>query len=488
MKTLVELNTTFNFKWTDGQTWLVLGNDDLAKKNFFDTLATKKIVQSGEIHYPFAKDYLDATPIGEYRRVADRISYISFRHHFRNKSNISQFYYQQRFNSFEIEDSVKVIDYLESLTINKTGIWNVDRVTDRLQLSGLIDKPMISLSNGETRRLMFAAALLKNPEIILIEHPFVGLDASTRVAFDALFTEIVESGIHLIISSHHREIPSIVTDVIIFDKDAMPKQRKIDDFNINSISSQYSDKKQFTTNNIKPLLNSKEPLRYNNIVLMNNVNVRYGSKQILENVNWDVRQGERWNLRGPNGAGKSTLLSLINGDNPQAYANDIILFDRKRGSGESIWDIKKKIGYVSPEFFQFFPTQQTCFDIACSGFFDTLGLFRKCSARQKKTVSQWLEATGLTGEENTRFDKLSVSQQRICLITRALVKSPPLLILDEPCQGLNTEQKETIKGLVDQLCANSEITVIYVSHYPEDIPRCVNKSLSLENGRVVANI
>lgn len=488
MNTLVELNTTFNFKWTDGQIWLVLGNDDLAKKDFFDALSTKKIVQSGEIRYPFAQAYLDATPVGEYRRAADLISYISFRHHFRNKSNTSQFYYQQRFNSFEIEDSVKVIDYLESLTVNKTGQWTINRVIDRLQLNELIDKPMISLSNGETRRLMFAAALLKNPEIILVEHPFVGLDASTRVAFDALFTEIVESGIHLIISSHHLEIPSVVTDVIIFDKNAMPKQREIADLNIDLFSSQHSDQKQFTINHLRPLFTSNKSVKYNNIVLMNNVNVRYGTKQILKNVSWDVRQGERWNLRGPNGAGKSTLLSLINGDNPQAYANNIILFDRKRGSGESIWDIKKKIGYVSPEFFQFFPTQQTCFDIVCSGFFDTLGLFRKCSANQKEIVSQWLEATGLSGEENTRFDKLSVSQQRMCLITRALVKSPPLLILDEPCQGLNTEQKETIKGLVDQLCADSEITVIYVSHYPEDIPRCVNKSLSLENGRVVANV
>lgn len=488
MKTLVELNTTFNFKWTDAQTWLVLGNDDLAKKDFFDTLATKKIVQSGEAHYPFAKDYLDATPVGEYRRVADLISYISFRHHFRNKSNISQFYYQQRFNSFEIEDSIKVIDYLESLTSIKTGKWTVSRVVDRLLLSKLIDKPMISLSNGETRRLMFAAALLKNPKIILVEHPFVGLDASTRVAFDALFTEIVESGIHLIVSSHHLEIPSVVTDVIIFDKDAMPKQRKIADFNINEINDQSSVQKQVGINHLKPLLNPNNPATYNHIVLMNNVNVRYGAKQILENISWEVRQGERWNLRGPNGAGKSTLLSLINGDNPQAYANDIILFDRKRGSGESIWDIKKKIGYVSPEFFQFFPMQQTCFDIACSGFFDTLGLFRKCSASQKEIALQWLEATGLSGEVNTRFDKLSVSQQRICLITRALVKSPPLLILDEPCQGLNTEQKERIKDLVNQLCVDSEITVIYVSHYPEDIPRCVNKSLSLENGRVVANV
>lgn len=100
---------------------------------------------------------------------------------------------------------------------------------------------------------------------------------------------------------------------------------------------------------------------------------------------------------------------------------------------------------------------------------------------------RWLEATGLAAEVNTKFNKLTVSQQRICLITRALVKNPPLLILDEPCQGLSTDQKDNLKQLVNQICASGDITLIYVSHYPDDIPDCVNKSLSLENGKVVAS-
>ena len=487
MNTLIELNTTFNFTWKEGQTWVVLGDDEPAKKDFFDTLSGKKIIHSGTIKYPFAESYLNNTPIGEYRRVSDLISYISFRHHFRNKSNTNQFYYQQRFNSFEIEDSIKVLDYMKSITSKISGQWTIDRVVDRLFLTDLVDKPMISLSNGETRRLMFAAALLKNPKIALIEHPFVGLDQSTRKAFDLLFTEIVDSGIHLIVSSDRREIPSVVNNAIVFDKESMPIQTSIDKLNLNKIKSEHTDKKKINNDNINLLLKDKEAINYNTIVVMNNVNIRYGSKQILEGINWEIKPGERWNLRGPNGAGKSTLLSLINGDNPQAYANDIVLFDRKRGSGESIWDIKKKIGYVSPEFFQFFPTQQSCLDIVCSGFFDTLGLFRKCNKKQTETAMRWLEATGLAAEVNTKFNKLTVSQQRICLITRALVKNPPLLILDEPCQGLSTEQKDNLKQLVNQICASGDITLIYVSHYPDDIPDCVNKSLSLENGKVVAS-
>lgn len=488
MTTLIELDTTFTFTWKEGQSWAVLGNDEQAKKDFFEMLSGKKIVHQGEITFPFAKSYLHSTPVGEYRKVADLIAYISFKHHFRNKSNTSQFYYQQRFNSFEIEDSVNVQDYLTSISVNYIGEWTVDRVINLFRLDTLADKPMISLSNGETRRLMFAAALLKNPKILLIEHPFVGLDQATRTRFDSLFTQIVASGTHLIVASDHREIPTVVNRAIIFEKGSMPKQCPITELSLADTGSQSVDKQGNYKDKLNLLLTESESnqLDYNTIVVMNNVNIRYGNKQILENINWEVRPGERWNLRGPNGAGKSTLLSLINGDNPQAYANEIVLFDRKRGTGESIWDIKRKIGYVSPEFFQFFPAQQTCLDIVCSGFFDTLGLFRKCAPKQRALAQQWLETTGLAEERETMFNKLSISQQRICLITRALVKNPPLLILDEPCQGLNTEQKENIKGLINQLCAVSSITLIYVSHYPEDIPDCVNKILSLENGRVTS--
>lgn len=485
MNTLIELDTTFTFTWKEGQSWVVLGDDEQAKKDFFEILSGKKIVHRGTIAFPFAKAYLAATPVGEYRKVADLIAYISFKHHFRNTSNISQFYYQQRFNSFEIEDSVKVKDYLTAISVKYTGLWTMPRVIDLFRLDSLIDKPMISLSNGETRRLMFAAALLRNPKILLVEHPFVGLDQATRAAFDSLFTEIVASGTHLIVASDHREIPATISHAIVFEKQTMPKQYPIHALPPKENQSQHAEKQHNYKDKLNQLISNTAPRSYNTIVVMNNVSIRYGTKQILDGVNWEIKPGDRWNLRGPNGAGKSTLLSLINGDNPQAYANDIVLFDRKRGSGESIWDIKKKIGYVSPEFFQFFPTHQSCLDIVCSGFFDTLGLFRKCTVQQKELAQQWLETTGLAEETHTTFNKLSISQQRICLITRALVKNPPLLILDEPCQGLNSEQKENLKELINQLCAASNITLIYVSHYLEDIPDCVNKTLSLENGNVI---
>src|SRR5688572_13384763 len=118
---------------------------------------------------------------------------------------------------------------------------------------------------------------------------------------------------------------------------------------------------------------------------MKKVSVQYGDKIILDEVNWKVMKGERWLLSGPNGAGKSTLLSLITADNPKAYANSIFLFGKKRGSGESIWDIKKKIGFISPELHLFFDQGTSCFDVIASGLFDTIGLFRQLSAAQQRS-------------------------------------------------------------------------------------------------------
>jgi molybdate transport system ATP-binding protein len=199
-----------------------------------------------------------------------------------------------------------------------------------------------------------------------------------------------------------------------------------------------------------------------------------------------VHQGERWALSGPNGAGKSTLLSLVNGDNPQAYANNIILFDRKRGSGESIWDIKKEIGFVSPELFQYFPTDSSCLHVIESGFYDTVGLFRQTDRVKENICLQWMNLMHIPQYANKLFSMIPASAQRLCLLARALVKNPALLILDEPSQGLDTSQQQFFTRLIDEICTHSNVTVVYVSHYEHHIPDAVTKHLRLVSGKVVS--
>jgi molybdate transport system ATP-binding protein len=200
-----------------------------------------------------------------------------------------------------------------------------------------------------------------------------------------------------------------------------------------------------------------------------------------------VRKGERWNVSGPNGAGKSTLLSLITADNPQAYANEIWLFDRRRGTGETIWDIKRKIGFVSPELHLYFDTGVSCFEVIASGLFDTIGLFRPLTAQQEETTLLWMQLLSLQELRTRRLAQLSTGQQRMVLLARALIKNPPMLILDEPSQGLDEEQTAYFKSLVTTLCEAFDKTLIYVSHYRQELPACIDKFLQLEKGGIINN-
>ena len=218
---------------------------------------------------------------------------------------------------------------------------------------------------------------------------------------------------------------------------------------------------------------------------MNNINITYGQKEILKEVNWQIRQGDRWALLGPNGAGKSTLLSLVNADNPQAYANDITLFDRRRGTGESIWDIKSKTGFVSPELYQYFPMDISCLQVIESGFYDTMGLFRPSDPKKSAIALRWMKALEVDRYARVLLKNIPASAQRLCLLARALIKNPALLIFDEPCQGMDLHQQLHFKMLVDTICELSNVTLIYVTHYQNEIPDSVDKVLRLNKGKMV---
>jgi len=205
----------------------------------------------------------------------------------------------------------------------------------------------------------------------------------------------------------------------------------------------------------------------------------------LHDVDWQVLPGERWALLGPNGAGKSTLLSLVNGDNPQAYANDIVLFNKKRGTGESIWDIKSKIGFVSPELHQYFPTDNSCLQVIESGYYDTLGLFRPSQKVKADTALSWMQALEIDKYARMLLKNIPASAQRLCLLARALIKNPALLIFDEPCQGMDEHQQLHFKNIVNTICDLSDVTLIYVTHYQQEIPDSVTKVLRLDKGMVV---
>ncbi|MCR9014024.1 ATP-binding cassette domain-containing protein [Aquiflexum gelatinilyticum] len=473
-----------DFEWERGQHWAILGQSGVELTAFLDTILGKTMVTSGIIQRAFAKEYQEQkSEAGEVNSFRDLIATVSQQYSFKNKSNIQNFYYQQRFNSMESDEALTVKDYLKNIEVKVPGPWSLSKVIRFMNLEHLKDKSLIKLSNGETRRLSFASALIKNPKILLMDQPLTGLDKGTRDDFGSMVSDIIASGIHVLMSTHHDEIPSSISHVgFLSDKNISI----VSNFeNLNSSHQNWLSENQIDTGTINSLLVKEEDQNFQKIVELRNVSIQYGNKQILEGVDWTILPNEKWALKGQNGAGKSTLLSLILAENPQAYSNEIYLFDKKRGSGESIWDIKKQIGFVAPELSRFFPSNQTCLKVILSGLFDTMGLFKKVSPEQEKSAIDWLVLFGLENVAHILFNRVPLENQRFILLARALIKRPKLLVMDEASQGMDDLQRVRFRETIDIVSKIFPLAMVYVSHYEEDIPKCVDKILRLSNGKVV---
>lgn len=471
-----------DFEWETGQHWAILGQSGVELTAFLDTLLGKTMVTSGRIQRSFAKEYQEQkSEAGEVNSFRDLITTVSQQYTFKNKSNLGNFYYQQRFNSMESDEALTVEDYLKNIEVKVPGPWSLSKVIRFMNLEHLKDKSLIKLSNGETRRLSFATALIKNPKILLMDQPLTGLDKETRGDFGGMLSDIIASGIHVLMSTHHDEIPSGITHVAILGENKISNADKAE--RIKGVHQSLRFENDVDPEFVKRLLVKNSAFSFQKILEFKNTAVRYGDKQILDGINWTILPNEKWALKGENGAGKSTLLSLVLGENPQAYANEIWLFDRKRGSGESIWDIKKQIGFVAPELSRFFPPNQTCIKVVLSGLFDTMGLFKKVSQDQEKLAMDWLGLFHLENIANRLLSQVSLENQRFILLARALIKNPELLVLDEAAQGMDDLQRVRFRETVDLVCKILPVSMIYVSHYEEDIPKCVNKIFRLKGGK-----
>jgi len=209
------------------------------------------------------------------------------------------------------------------------------------------------------------------------------------------------------------------------------------------------------------------------LIALHDVTLRYGSHTIFEHLSWDVKRGERWALHGRNGSGKSALLGLICADNPQSYACNISLFGCRRGTGESIWDIKRRIGYVSPEMHRAYMKDLPAIEIVASGLHDSIGLYVRPRPEQIGTCMDWMRVFGIEALAERTFMTLSSGEQRLVLLVRAFVKDPELLILDEPFHGLDTGRREQVRAIIDDFCMRPNKTLVMVTHYPEELPSCI---------------
>lgn len=463
------LFSELTFTMSRGEHWLLTGAAGVGKSTLGKALCGL-IFHRGALHIDFA-------PIAAPGDAVPKALFVDQWHHFKDHTGLSStFYYQQRYNSQDSENAVTLIEELLAAAPDaEAEAWNLLRA---LHVDHRAYASLVQLSSGEHKKLQLARAFLSRPQLLVLDNPYLGLDAATCANLDDLFAGVVKHGTQLIIIADGVQLPSVVTHVATLSAGALGIVPRAAYELIHSASPELPAAPVVLPRQAPATADFKTFIR------MAHVNVRYDNKPILDDINWTVNRGERWWLKGHNGAGKSTLLSLVVGDNPQAYANEIYLFDKRRGTGESIWDLKRRIGYISPELHWYFDQQTSCADAIATGFFDTTGLYRQTTEEQKAIVDQWLDVFDLKASRHRRLQDLSVGRQRLTLLARALVKNPPVLILDEPCQGLDEQQAAHFIRVVDEL---RDRTLLYVSHRTDQLPDSIDHVLALEAGHITEN-
>lgn len=451
-------------------------------------------------------------------RSSDQIAEVSFDASTLFKG-FHEMYYQRRYNQSEEADLPTIGEFIQLKLkgYEPSEIQTFDLKLNQFFSLELLNRKINQLSNGESKKLLIMLSLIKSPYLIILDQPFTGLDEENRNLLYNLLSELRNQGIKIILICRSEEMPDSVTHILEIKAGkgqsfSLPEYRRQqladskkeqDSENVGlpqqENSAKISSPKQQESAKINsPLQNhsasdnlstlySEHATRvadFTVAVAMKDIQIAYGTVQILKNINWEIKKGERWVLTGPNGSGKSTLLSLIYGDHPQAYSQNLVLFDRKRGSGESIWDIKKKIGFLSPEMQIFFPRDQSTLKTILSGLSDTMGLFRKASPEEIDMAENLMHRLEISNLSEILFRQLSTGEQRLVLLARSLIKNPPLLILDEPCQGLDDSHRQQFIRLVDEICSEAGKTLIYVSHYREDFPDCARLEFSLPEGSI----
>jgi molybdate transport system ATP-binding protein len=371
----------------------------------------------------------------------------------------------------------------ELLRENDGDPATLKRIVDTLGLHPLLGHGFRTLSNGEIRKLLIARALLPSPRLLILDDPFAGLDAGSRRSLAVAITKLMGEGTQILLVAQRPEelIPGI-SHVLLIRNGRVAQAGKREDVLTPARMRLFQGKGKPLPALHTPTGNTGKAPRPvgDQLVEMRNVRVAYGEAIVLDGLNWTVRHGENWAVVGPNGSGKSTLLSLITGDNLQVYANEVYLFGHKRGEGESIWTIRQRIGVVSPELQLRYRKPGSVREVVLSGFFDSIGLYRSPDMEQEKLADEWLNILGMQDRADRPFSSLSYGEKRLALIVRAMVKSPELLILDEPCQGLDGANREKVLSLMEGIGEGTETGLIYVTHHQEEMIPCIHHILRLE--------
>ncbi|WYX00136.1 molybdate ABC transporter ATP-binding protein ModF [Proteus vulgaris] len=451
-----------NLAINEGESWAFVGSNGSGKTALANALCQEGILLSGEFINTFSR------PISLSFEKLQKMIEEEWR---RNNTDL--------LSEGEEDTGLTVAQVIQMLVKDDDRCFLLAK---QFGVEYLLSRRFKYLSTGESRKILLIQLLMNKPDLLILDEPFDGLDVDSRRALNELLTLLHQQNLTIIlILNRFNDIPEFIQYAGLLINCELVANGKKEQVLSDSVIGQLSHSEtlenltlpeQDLPDAIPQLSPTLSP-----IVLKDGV-VSYNDKPVLHHLSWEVKPQQHWQILGPNGAGKSTLLSLITGDHPQGYSNDLTLFGRKRGSGETIWEIKRHIGYVSNALHQSYRVSSSVKNVIISGFHDSIGIYQAITDKQLKLADEWLSLIGLTAQANHPFHSLSWGQQRLVLIVRALVKHPTLLILDEPLQGLDTTNRLLVQRFIDIMISHSNTQLLFVSHHQEDAPQCITHRLT----------
>jgi molybdate transport system ATP-binding protein len=334
---------------------------------------------------------------------------------------------------------------------------------DRFLVQTAENSSLQSMSSGQQKKALLNWLIGQQPEFLVLDDVYSNIDKKTQLSITKSLTELSENTLIIQLFFRKRDLLPCIDVVYAVDGN----NRIISETKASLFRSENEPTNLSTPAFALPANFTDQHVEVDPLIRLNSVSVRYGNKPVLDNVSWTIRKGEFWQLVGPNGSGKSTLITMITGDNPKAYGQDMTLFGRKKGSGETIWDIRRQIGYFTPSMTNQFTRDDSVENMIISGLMDSVGLYVVPSDLQKDMAKAWIEMLG-NSFRNKSFQSLSIGQQRMVMVARAMVKHPPLLILDEPTIELDDENSRLFIEMVNAIAAEKKVAIIYVSHRDEE--------------------
>lgn len=450
-----------DWQWDEGQQWAILGGNGAGKTAIANLVSDRLRPMRGSL----ARSP-DIDPGRDVLVLSFELQRALIDHDIRFDDS------ELRADAFDVGTTVRQV-----ILRDKPEDAHFMDIARRCHVEHILDRGIRFVSTGESRKTLLARALLDPPKLLVLDNPYEGLDHNSQQELRTLINHLLGTSLPvLLLIKQAGEVPDQVSHVMAIQNGEViaigPRNEVLDTVGAQRAALPLAPlppaiDRRFAIDRSKPLLQLQQ------------VAVGYNDTPILTDINWTFSWGQHCCITGPNGAGKSTLLSLICGDNHKAYGQAIELFGQRRGSGESIWELKQKFGVVSTQLQLNHIGRTRVAEVVASGLYDSVGLYRECSGQDRKVALQWLQALGLGDISRHFFNQLSFGQQRLAMLARAMVKSPLILILDEPCLGLDDPHRQQILAIVDQIAERGDCHILYVSHTANEMPTCINQHLAL---------